>query len=232
MNAHATHDAKPTFLDHLTSFLTRHRKVLLIVLIVIAASVVTLFVGLSVASRRTEKSLVRVETLQSDFDAWVALDDTERPTKFEPLALEADDIATTYPRSYAAQRALYIKAGGLAELGRWNEAVGSYEELADRFPESYLAPLALLRAAVAAENDGDTTTILAILNRILDDYGSENAIAARALFSVARIHETEDRIADAADAYNRLITDYPNSGWTNLARDRIITLTAEGRIGS
>lgn len=232
MNAHAAHDAKPTFLDHLTSFLTRHRTIFLVVLIVLAVSVVALFVGLSVASRRTEQSLVRVETLQSDFDAWVALDETERATKFETLALQADDIAATYPRSYAAARALYLRAGGLAELERWTEAVDNYEELADRFPDSYLAPIALLRAAVAAENGGETATALAVFKRVLDNYGSENAIAARALFSVARINETEDRIADAADAYNRLISDYPNSGWTNLARDRIITLTAEGRIGS
>ena len=78
----------------------------------------------------------------------------------------------------------------------------------------------------------DRELALDILNRLVEQYDAESAEIPRALFSIGRINEGLDNIVDAAESYNRLIDDYPASSWTNLARDRIITLTVQGRIGS
>ena len=73
---------------------------------------------------------------------------------------------------------------------------------------------------------------LELLNRLVDLYDAQSAEIPRALFSIGRINEGLDQIVEAAESYNQLIDDYPGSSWTNLARDRIITLTVQGRIGS
>jgi TolA-binding protein len=89
-----------------------------------------------------------------------------------------------------------------------------------------------MQAAIAYENDTDIDSAKQVLGAIVSDYADSSAEVPRALFSLGRISEVEDAIADASDYYNRLVDDYPTSSWTNLARDRIITLTVQGRIGS
>lgn len=232
MNTADSHDTKPTVLEMLSKLLVRHRIALIVLVVVIAVVFVGLFVVLEISSSRTEKSLVLVEELQTSYGKWLVLDEDQRLSGFDTLVSEIDEIVGSYPREYAAQRAIYLHARGLTELQRWSEASERYIDLADRFPDSYLAPISLTQAAVAAENHDDRELALEILNRLVDIYDSESAEIPRALFSIGRISEGMDRIVEAAESYNRLIDDYPGSSWTNLARDRIITLTVQGRIGS
>jgi tetratricopeptide (TPR) repeat protein len=232
MNTAQTHETKPTVLDKLSNFLSRHRTTLIAFVIVIAVAVVALFVVLQITTNRTEQSLVLVEDLQSQYGEWLRLEPGERTSAFESLVSDITELADTYPRTYAAQRAIYIHARALSELERWAEASEQYLDLADRFPEVYLAPISLTQAAVATENANEPELALDILHRLLDEYDSESGEIPRALFSIGRINEGLDNIAEAAESYNRLIDDYPASSWTNLARDRIISLSVQGRIGS
>jgi len=232
MNTAESHDTKPTVLDTLSHFLSRHRIVLIVLLVIVALAVIGLFVGLEITTNRTQRSLVLVEELQTSYDKWLLLDQEFRASELDPLVTEIDNLLESYPRTYAAQRAIYLHAQALAELERWSEASEHYLDLADRFPEVYLAPISLMQAAVATENAADPNLALDILNRLIDEYDAKSAEIPRALFSIGRINEGLNNIVDAAESYNRLIDDYPGSSWTNLARDRIITLTVQGRIGS
>ena len=232
MNTAKSHDTKPTVLDTLSHFLSRHRIVLIVFLVIVALAVIGLFVGLEITTNRTQRSLVLVEELQTSYDKWLLLDQEFRASELDPLVTEIDNLLESYPRTYAAQRAIYLHAQALAELERWSEASEHYLDLADRFPEVYLAPISLMQAAVATENAADPNLALDILNRLIDEYDAKSAEIPRALFSIGRINEGLNNIVDAAESYNRLIDDYPGSSWTNLARDRIITLTVQGRIGS
>jgi TolA-binding protein len=86
-------------------------------------------------------------------------------------------------------------------------------------------------ASAARENAGDSEAALVHLQAVVDDFGTQSSYTPRALFNVGRINEVQNNIVEASEAYNRLIDDYPTSSWTNLARNRIITLTIQGRIG-
>ncbi len=232
MNTAEAHETKTPFLDKLSHFLARHRIVLIVFLIVVALAVIGLFVGLEITTNRTQRSLVLAEELQTSYDDWLFLAQELRASEFETLVTQIDNLLESYPRTYAAQRAIYLHAQALTELERWAEASEHYVDLADRFPDAYLAPISLMQAAVATENAADPDLVLDILSRLVNDYDAESAEIPRALFSIGRINEELDNIVDAAESYNRLIDDYPGSSWTNLARDRIITLTVQGRIGS
>jgi tetratricopeptide (TPR) repeat protein len=232
MNTAQTHETKPTFIERLSHFLSRHRIALTVLIIVIAVAVVALFVVMQVTTNRTEQSLILVEDLQSQYGDWLGLDMDERTAEFDTLVGAITELTQKYPRTYATQRAIYIHARALTELERWTEAADQYLDLVDRFPDVYLAPVSLTQAAVATENANDPQAALDILKRLVDEYDPKSAEIPRALFSIGRINEGLDNIADAAASYNQLIDDYPSSSWTNLARDRIITLSVQGRIGS
>jgi len=232
MNTAEAHDSKSPLRDTLAHFLTRHRIALIVFLIIIAVAVVALFVVLEITTSRTERSLVRIEDLQISYADWLVLDQDLRASGFDTLVADIEDLVDSYPNTYAAQRAIYLHARGLTELEQWAAASEQYTSLADRFPEAYLAPISLTQGAVAAENAGQPQLALEILQRLIDRYDAESAEIPRALFSIGRINEGLDNIFVAAESYNQLIDDYPGSSWTNLARDRIITLTVQGRIGS
>jgi TolA-binding protein len=214
------------------AFLTKYRKPIVATIAVVAVAVVALVVVLTVRSNRAEAALTNVEGLQDEYDDWLTLEEEEQADAYEGLSRQAAEVIETYPATYAAARARIIDASALAELERWQDATDRYVEVADQFPDTYLAPVSLMDAAVAAENGGDPERALELHQRIVDEYEDESAEVPRALFSIGRINEQRDEIADAAEAYRRLVEDYPASSWTNLARNRIITLTVEGRIGS
>jgi tetratricopeptide (TPR) repeat protein len=232
MNTAQTHEPKPTILDRLSHFLSRHRTALIVFIVVLAVAVVALFVFMQISTSRTENSLVLVEDLQTQYGEWLGLDSDGRTAEFETLVASVTELAGKYPRTYATQRAIYIHARALTELERWGEAAEVYLDLVDRFPEVYLAPISLTQAAVVSENANDPQAALDILNRLVEEYDAQSGEIPRALFSIGRINEGLDNMAEAALSYNRLIDDYPSSSWTNLARDRIITLSVLGRIGS
>ena len=225
-------DRKNQILTRVSDALSRHRRIIAITLIVAAGLLVVLFVALQIRTSRINSSLTAIETLESDYDAWTALSDDDKSAGFDKLIKEADSVAQKYPKLYAAQRALFLKGQLYVAQGSWADAGQAFIEIADRFPQSYLAPVALMQAAIAYENDSDIDSARQVLGSIVADYGNSSAEVPRALFSLGRISEAQDEIADASDYYNQLVDDYPTSSWTNLARDRIITLTVQGRIGS
>lgn len=232
MNTSETHTQKPDFLDRLSDFLTRHRTVIVVFLIVIAVAVLALFIALEINSNRTERALVMVEDLEISYTEWLQLEEEARPAEYDAFAAEVEEILNSYPRSYATQRAIFIDGQALLELERWQDASQRFLEVNSRFPDSYLAPISLTLAAVAAENAGDPDEALRIYTLIVETQDSESAEVPRALFAIGRINEEQDNVAEAAEVYNRLVDDHPSSSWTNIARDRIITLTVQGRIGS
>lgn len=222
---------KNRVMEAVTVFLTKYRKPILFVIVGIAVVVVGLIVILSVQNARNEAALEAVETLQQEFGEWISLETEEQEAALADLSDQAAEIIDTYPGTYAAARARIVEARAFFELERWIDAGERFLEVAENEPDTYLAPVSLMDAAVALENGGQSERAMELHRRIVDEYEDASAEAPRALFSIGRIHESADRIAEAAEAYRQLIDDYPASSWTNLARNRIITLTVEGRIG-
>lgn len=231
--ANKTHaDTKKSFGDHLIEFLTRFRVPLLVIVVAIGVLTASLVIYIAVRNNRIEQSLLAVETLADDFSAVSGLDRAQREQRIAAIGERADEIASRYTGMYAEARARMIHAQALYDVGRYDEAATQF--LSASFVRSaagtYLAPSALMNAAVAFELAGGSERAVEVLRKIADEH-PDSALAARALFSTGRLLESLGLVEDATDAYNRLIDDYPTSSWTNLARNRIISLTVEGRIG-
>ena len=217
--------------EKLIAFLTRFRTPILATVAGIVIVTVVLVIVMSVQASRAEAALLAVEDLQDEYEQWMQLEKDERSDAYSLLADSAASLIEEYPRTYAAVRARILDARALSELELWEAASRRFLEAADASRGTYLEPVSLMGAAVAAENAGDADRALALHRRIAEDFAGESAEVPRAMFSIGRILEQRGDIAEAAEAYRRLVSSYPNSSWTNLARNRIISLTVEGRIG-
>jgi len=223
-------EAKPRFLDRLESFLAKYRLVLLLFLIALLVFVVGYFGYTEWQKRAGERSALLAEQGQKLFEEWQAEQDaTKRKAKEQEVRELIDRIVDKYPRQYAAQRALYIKASLAYENKLWQESAESYESLVKSFPRSYLAELSLVAAAVCYEQAGDPQAAVEAYKRFGERYG-ESFLLPHALFSLGRLYEQTEDFPAAAQAYGSLEEKYPFSNWTRAARNRIIDLKVQGKV--
>lgn len=213
--------------DALSTGLQKARIPLLVIVAAGVVFIVAYTIYSEVNSKRIEKATALAETLQTDYSSWQNANDSKTKTKLEAqIAGEVQKILKDYPRTYAAQRALFVQAGLAFDKKEWKKSENSYEELANRFPSSYLATISLANAAAAAEENGDPKKAIELDKRVLQAKGLAPEIP-RAIFALGRLYEGQGNDKEANTYYNKLVDSYPSSGWTNLARDRIIFLAAK-----
>lgn len=228
---------KEQFLDSLAGFLQKNRIFFLSFLIAIALFFIIFAIASEVKNRRIEESTIMVEELQKQFEKWsenMDKEEAEQPEDMgetdKELIAEADSILEKYPNLYAAQRALYIKGNVYYKKSEWSSAAEVFILLQERFPKSYLAPIALHIAAIASEEMDEIDRALKLHNQIISSYASMYPDTPRSIFTIGRLYEHKEQYEEAKEQYNTLINEYTSSNWTKLARDRIIYLQSKGLI--
>ncbi len=206
------------------------RYVLWGVLIAAVVFLIVYFAWSEVNRRRAIQSTAAAEDVQDLYDRWSSEASADKKAELEKDLLEkAGVVAARYPRQYGAERALFIRAGVLFDKKQWEDAAKDYQTLAARFPQSYLAPVSLFDAAVSLEEKGDRDAAQALYMKVVSAYKS-SAVVPRAVFDAARIDEEKGAFEEARKKYDSLDADHPQSGWTRLAKNRIIALKVEGKI--
>jgi TolA-binding protein len=110
----------------------------------------------------------------------------------------------------------------------WAAAEKNWLSIYDHFPKTYLAPIALQNAAVAAEERGANDAAIAHYKLVIDKYSGKTVGIPHALFAVGRLSEESKDYPAAATSYAKLLSTYPDDDWTKLAKDRIIFLKTRG----
>ncbi len=214
--------------NKISAFIGRHREVFLVVLIVLAVGIVGFVVGSEIMRGRIDESTRLAEEMQKTYDNFLIADEEAKDELAAEILASANAIITTYPRLYASQRALFVAGGLQYEREVYDESIDHYEDLADRFPTSHLASIALFNAAVASEVSGDNGRAAEFYERIVDEHGTDAIETPHALVSLGRLAESEARYSRAAEYYRQVQEDYPTGSWTNVARARILSLTSQG----
>ena len=216
--------------DRLVQLVLSLRGVLWAVLIIIVVGLVTYFIISEVGKNRREQTAILAESAQELFLSWRSEVDDEAKKNLESELLEdIDSIIDRYPRSYGAQRALVLRGDLYFEKELWPKALGDYTRVSDGYPKSYLAPEALLKAAICHEELLDQDKALGFYDRIIQEHPKSPRVP-QALFASGRIKETQGKLDEALELYNLMKLDQTQSPWTNLAINRIIYLTSEGKI--
>jgi len=106
----------------------------------------------------------------------------------------------------------------------WDTAASFYMELKKMFPESYLASVSLVNAAVAYEEMGNIDKAIETYKLFLETYRDRSPDSPRVFFTLGRLYEEKGDKENALKYYNDLTENYPDSDWTKLGKSRIIYL--------
>lgn len=211
-----------------SAFVERFRLPLLVTAGVVVAALAVWLIWSERERSVEQSSALRAEQLQSLFEDWNGTPEGTRKTNLgNDLIDETELLLRQFPRRYAGQRALYVRAEYWFALQRWQDAAGDWQQLAERWPASYLAPLSVFNAAVALEEAGEVDAAREHLERLVADW-EDNVLVPRALFSIGRIAEQRADYEAARAAYARVTDDYGGSSWATAVRNRLIALEAQG----
>jgi len=170
-----------------------------------------------------------MELADQKVQQWSQETDEQKKAELEKAFFDdLDNVAKKWPRTIAAQRALLRKSAILSQKKEYAEAEKVALEAYARNKKSYVAPIALEIAAVAAEEAGNTDAALEHYMTLSKDYTIDNPVAPHALFNVGRLQESKKDYKAALESYNKLVGTYGNSEWAMLAKDRVIYLKAQG----
>jgi soluble lytic murein transglycosylase len=121
----------------------------------------------------------------------------------------------------------WLLADALARRSDFAAARAAVQSIAERYPDSRLAPAALVRAATLAARAGDDAAEQASLKRVLETY-PESAEVPEVLYLLGMNGEARGQTDAAAHAYRELQIVAPASGWAAGAADRLAALAAGG----
>jgi len=218
---------RPGVGERINAFIVSHRKALLVVFVALLVAIAAVGVYALVDHGALAKSTLALEALEGSYSALDDMTEANKAERTAAVVAEADALVAAHRGRYAAARAHIIKAEALYAAGDFEASEKAYAALAEAYPRSHLAPVALANAAVVAEDRGDLDAALVHLNAFEKGY-PEAPAAERVRLSIGRVYEAQKRYDKAMEAYLRLVAGGSDSDWTKLARDRIILLKSQG----
>ena len=224
-------EEKRSLSHRIAHFLGKSRKLLLAIAIVVLAAILVLSVITVIRSSADKASAMKVEELSNDANAWSAETDATKKADLEKkLNVGVAEVLAKYPGIVAAQQALAIKATIAESKKDWAEAEKDWIDAANRLPTSFLAPVSLRNAAVAAEEQGADDRAKAHYKALIDKYSGSAAGIAHAWFALGRIAEESKDYSAAVANYEKVVATWPSSDWTKLSKDRIISIKSRGLV--
>ncbi|GHV45153.1 hypothetical protein AGMMS49546_30350 [Spirochaetia bacterium] len=210
--------------EEINAFILKNRKGILICFGVLVVALGGFIGGIAIKGAVQNKTLSTVEGFNSRYEElrW----DISEGTKTEEAAALLEELSAFAQKTsgYAGGRAWAIIAGIRGSQKNWPEAEQAWSSAAKAASKTYLAPAALFNAAAAAEEQGNAERAIALYTECLAKADLFPA-AARAQFSIGRLHESQSNKDAALEAYRTLVNKWPGDPvWTNLAQNRIIAL--------
>lgn len=209
------------------TFLLTHKKLLLLIAVAIVVIVVGLWITLTVIDSRAESLQLAVDEAQKTYESWVFLEDkesSEAVSLLQELTSDLNELADRGGKSYPALKSQYLLGLIAYEQESYEQALEEFLTVAQQGRGTYLGSLAQYNAGVASEQLGDTQKALEYYQSVYDEYGDEAAESARALFSVARLHEEAGNTDLAQAVLQQLADEFPASEYAKLAQSRLVIL--------
>jgi tetratricopeptide (TPR) repeat protein len=210
-------------------FLRKYRVPVLVVFGAGLLAVLVIAAGTAIMDSALKASTARLEKLDADYQAYSGEQDAAKKAALEKTLLPSiDAIVKKGQKQFAAQKALSYRAR-IAEANKdWASAEKDWLAISMAAPDSYLAPVAIQGAAVAAEEQGASDRAAANYKNLIDRYATKSIGIPHAYFALGRIAEESKDYASAMVSYQKIVSTWPDSDWTKLATDRIIFIKSRG----
>ena len=211
-----------------SNFLQKYRTLLLAVVILGVLVIVGLAIWGQVDSATKTSFAAKIEKSQDDYNSWFTeADATKKAALATILESELAEIEKSAPLGYGLSKAWFIHGNYWANQKKWTEAAAAYHTVFEKDASSYLAPIALVNAAVSHEELGNADAALKVYEEFEKAFATDVILAPQVFFTQGRLFESLQKNAEAVAAYKKLLEKFPESGWTKLGRDRILLLSPE-----
>jgi len=126
------------------------------------------------------------------------------------------NVATIYPHTSAAARALLIGGAMLFIDGKYPQARAQFDRYLREYRDTPLASQALLGVAACLEMQGNTNDAVSAYRDIVEHHPSE-PIVPQAKLALARLYEAQNKWEQARDLYQALARPGPYESISTLA---------------
>jgi len=210
------------------NFLQKYRPILLGLVIFAVVIIGGLAIWTQVDSGTKVAFAAQIEKSQTDYATWQAESDVSKKVALaKTLETDLQEIQKNAPVGYGYSKAWFLMGNYLAFQKKWPEASKAFHTVYENDSGSYLAPIALVNSGVSLEESGDDAGALVAYADFEKSFSTDSVLAPQVFFTQGRILEKLGKVADAIAAYKKLLSKYPESGWTKLGRDRILLLSQE-----
>ena len=205
-------------------FIQRNRKPIFISAGAIALAFIGSIVTLLLMDTFQRRAISELEELRERYHA-LHFDIGEETLTSELQQLLVDLSAFAGRSSgFVSGSAWAMYARIYSERGEWPQAEAAWRNAAAAAARTYLGPIALFNAAVAAEEQGRIAEAIELFGMSVS-HNEPFPAAAHAQFSIGRLNETMNNRAGAIEAYRVVLARWPEVlVWANLAQSRIIAL--------
>jgi len=193
-----------------TEWWSKYRQSITAVVIAVALGTVVVLAFSAHTIRINERALTQIEDARSAVNP---------ETRIGILT----DMLERSPHSRVAVEALYMLGNAYYDTDQFVEAKETFEQLIEKYPESYYAPIAEEALGYIAEAMGDLNEATAHFQRVTEQYTS-SYVARRAYMDLGRLCEKLGDADKAADTYEALVSRYPDSEYVSEASGRLAEL--------
>ena len=121
----------------------------------------------------------------------------------EPTPDDYLKLASDYPDTDAAQRALLLAATGLFTEGKYDVAQAQFQKFLQQYNSSPLVSQAALGVAACYDAQGKTNDALSAYDSVVNRYPNQNVVP-QAKLGVARLLEAQGKFKEAKSAFEEL----------------------------
>jgi TolA-binding protein len=186
-------------------------------LLIVTSIIIAALVAADYVTTRDES---RFEKIMDDYARYAANGD---PGKMRTTIAELKKFIDSTYFGFAHTMAFYALGNLCYNQKEYLEAKKYLVRYADKEPGSHLAPLALLKAAMALEEAQDLKGALELYKRLENKY-AESIIADQIFFNMARLYGKMNDVLSTRKYYNRVISGFPESAFVLQAKKRLFTL--------
>ncbi len=208
------------FLMDTKEFVQKKRAVVLYSMLGLLGACVIVVAAIVVVDTISTRNDKKFEKIMNDYAKYTSVGDAK---SLKGVAGELKNFIDSTYFGFSHTMAYYLLGNILYGQKEYRDAHKNLVAFADKKPKTNLAPLALLKAAIALEEADDLKGALEIYKRLEDRY-SDSIIADQIFFNVARVHGKKKDIVSSRNYYNRVIASFPDSVYAQQARKRLFML--------
>jgi tetratricopeptide (TPR) repeat protein len=208
--------------EKLVEFIEKYRKVILVSIGVLVVLFIGLAIFISLHEVIQKKAIAEVEELSDRFDEMRFLMDDD--AAIDTLLADLEKFVKN-KGGYSGSKAWSMVAQIYSSRKDWQKSKDAWLSSAKTGNKTYLAPISLFNAAVAAEEQNNLEEAIELLEKCIS-HPFEFPAAPRAQFAIGRLYEKQNNYPAAIEAYRTVLANWQDVPvWQHLARSRITAIS-------